>query len=190
MKHINYNTNRDLNELLTNAKGKYGFRAFLALFVISFLMFSNLPMEVILEESTIVFDTFCSFVVSFLGGYVSKEVKRSSAKKQLSSISEAMDKVNVHVLESDLERAVSTNIKSFDDRLLSDEEVINYFLVLDREKQIKILKSIKIDLSFERDRFKDNSLYVLDDKEMNEIKIPEEDKKRLVLGGNYGKVKL
>lgn len=190
MKHVIYNSNRDLNSLIEYARGKYELKFFILFFMTSLFVFSNLPLDIIVEENKTFVNIICSSFISLIGGCAIKEANRKNAKNQLSKISMSLEENDVYILEEDLEKAVVSSINTIEDRFNKFDEVVNYFLVLDREKQIKILESIKIDLSFGGRRFMDYSLYVLDKEDTNDLVIPSEEIAKLRLGGNYGKIKL
>ena len=183
MKHVMYNSNIDFRDLLLYAKGRYNIRVFLFLFVTSFTALSCLPMDVLIRNNELISNLVSSLVITLMGGCVSKEVCRKYAKIKLSMISKLLKEEDVHISEEDLENAVSSNISL-------NNEAIDYFLVLDRNKQIKILESIKMDLYLAKGRTIDRSLYVLDDSEIRNVVIPEEEVKKLRLGENYDKGKL
>lgn len=190
MKHVMYNSNIDFRDLLLYAKGRYNIRVFLFLFVTSFTALSCLPMDVLIRNNELISNLVSSLVITLMGGCVSKEVCRKYAKIKLSMISKLLKEEDVHISEEDLENAVSSNIDILEERISLNNEAIDYFLVLDRNKQIKILESIKMDLYLAKGRTIDRSLYVLDDSEIRNVVIPEEEVKKLRLGGNYEKGKL
>lgn len=190
MKNVLYNSNVEFKNLLINANGRYNFKSFLLFFVVSILGFSCLPIDIIFEEVDLIDKVMCSLPITFLGGYFSKEVSKKNAKKQLSLISKSLEEEQLYIPEENLEKAVVSTINTMDDRNMQNGEIIDYFLVLDRNEQIKVLESIKIDFSFGRDRLQDNILCVLDDSELKNIVIPEEEVQKLRLGGKNDKARL
>lgn len=190
MKNVFYSSNVDFESLLINANGRYNFKSFLLFFVFSVLGFSCLPIDVLFEEIELIDKIMCSLPVTFLGGYVSKEISKRNAKKQLSLISKSLEEEQLYIPEENLEKAVTSTINTMDDRNMRNGEIINYFLVLDRNEQIKVLESIKIDLSLGRERLQDNILCVFDDNDLKNIVIPEDEIQKLRLGGKYDKTRV
>ena len=180
MRHILYNYNKDFNDILISAKGKYELRFFLLFFIASLLIMCSLPSDVAFKESEMITKVGGSIIISILGGYLSKEICRKLAKNKLSFISKSLENNDVHILEEDLENALLSSVETIEDKIGSVNEVINYFLVLDRDRQIKVLEAIKTDLYDGAGRFNYNSLYVLESDEVKKLSIPKEEIDKLI----------